>query len=65
MCHRGSGKPTETVIRSVAARGGWVGREEQAEHGGFGGSEDTPHDTIKVIICLSKAHGIYDTKTKP
>ena len=44
------------------------GREEQAEHRGFLGSETISHDTIIISTChytFFQNHKIYSTKNDP
>ena len=62
----------ETVKRSVVARDGVgfgrEGRDEQAEHRGFYGSENTLHETTVIETChytWVQGHRIYSTKSEP
>jgi len=66
--HSAKGKIRETVRRSLVARDQQEGKDEQAEHKDFQGSETILYDALMVNTCYCtfvKIYRIYTTKSDP
>ena len=68
LWHSRRDKTTETIERSILARGCGRRDDEQVEDRGVGGSETTLGDTVMMDTChhtFVQSHCMYDTQRAP